>query len=410
LKVMVDSLRVKKDSQSKKIGILTQPLHNNYGGLLQAYALQKIIKSFGHDAWIINRKFNKRGFLKKLKSSAKVFIHGYLLNKKDFIIRFPSTKEELQINRYTTYFKNKYISPITPIIDTNDGMYALPQDDFDAYVVGSDQVWRPKYSPNIKNFFLDFLEDKREIKRIAYAASFGVSEWEFSKQETERCSSLVKKFDAVSVRESSGIKLCHENLGVEAIHVLDPTLLLEPHDYSALILNENESEIKVSLMTYVLDRNEEKERFIQKASQELHLDLLSELQIQPLTVGNRKKIQNCIYHPVTKWLRGIRDAEFVITDSFHGCALSILFNKPFIAIGNARRGLTRFESLLQLFGLEERLVTDINNVKNNLFYDKIEWNRVNDILADERAKSIKFLQDGLKDSLLIQSTQSSGVD
>ncbi|MCP2043981.1 polysaccharide pyruvyl transferase family protein [Pontibacter sp. HSC-36F09] len=382
--------------QYRKVGILTQPLHNNYGGLLQAYALQKTIKSFGHDAWIINRKYNRRGLLKELKSYAEVFIQGHILNNKDFVIQYPTRKEKLKIGKHTAYFTDKYISPITSLIDSDDSMYMLQKEDFDAYVVGSDQVWRPKYSPNITNFFLDFLDDKKKIKRIAYAASFGVSDWEFTRQETEKCSTLIKKFDTVSVRETTGVALCYENLGVEAIRVLDPTLLLEPQDYSMLIQQENEPKIEGTLMTYVLDRDAEKDCFIHNVANELNLTLLSEMQIKPFTIENRKEIQNCIFPPITKWLRGIRDAEFVITDSFHGCALSILFNKPFLAIGNERRGITRFESLLQLFGLEERLITDITNIKRKLILETIDWRKVNDILAYERAKSIKFLQDELK--------------
>ena len=96
---------------------------------------------------------------------------------------------------------------------------------FDAFVVGSDQVWRPRYNAYIPNLFLDFTEGM-SVKRIAYAASFGTDQWEFSAEQTTISSFLAKKFDIVSVREASGIQLCKQNLGVDAIQVLDPSLLL----------------------------------------------------------------------------------------------------------------------------------------------------------------------------------------
>lgn len=381
--------------QIKKVGILTQPLHNNYGGLLQAYALQKTIKNLGYDVWIINRDHNKRGLIKRLKTHTELFINKYVLNKKNTLIRYPSKKEKLLIGKNTIYFKNKYITPITPVIDSNAGMHLLNEANFDAYVVGSDQVWRPKYSPNIKNFFLDFVDGTKKVSKVAYAASFGVSDWEFNRQETSRCSGLVKDFNAVSVRETSGIPLCDQYLGVKAIQVLDPTLLLEPNDYSLLIQNENEPQLEGSLMTYVLDRNYEKEKFIETIAQKLNLKLSNEMQFQPLTIENRNDIEKCIYPTVTKWLMGLRDAEFVITDSFHGCAFSILFNKPFLVLGNERRGLTRFESVLNLFNLKERLITDTENLKEDQISSVIYWDKINALLATEREKSLKFLQDKL---------------
>src|SRR5690606_19965537 len=96
---------------------------------------------------------------------------------------------------------------------------------YDAVIVGSDQTWRPRYSPNIYNYFLDFLRDEN-VRRIAYASSFGTDKWEYNDKQTDRCSKLAKEFDMISVREKSGVDLCIRHLGVEALAVLDPTLLL----------------------------------------------------------------------------------------------------------------------------------------------------------------------------------------
>ncbi|WP_299762117.1 polysaccharide pyruvyl transferase family protein [uncultured Pontibacter sp.] len=382
-------------NQPKKIGILTQPLHNNYGGLLQAYALQQTLKSFGYTVWIINRIYNRKKISKRIKAYLKMIFHGYLLNNKNYKLSILTAEQEQKVGMHTSYFKHKYIAPITPAIDTNAGMQQLNNDNFDAYVVGSDQVWRPKYSPNISNYFLDFIEGNNQVRKITYAASFGVSNWTFNKKHTERCARLAKKFHAVSVRESSGKILCKQHLGIEATQVLDPTLLLKPNDYYKLIQNENEPEVDGTLMTYVLDNDIDKEQLINEVANILNLKPFTVTQNKPLTIGNKKDLENCAYPPVTRWLRGVMDAKFVICDSFHGCAFSILFNKPFLALGNRKRGLARFESILKMFDLEERLITDTKHIDYNLLNKPIDWDRVNQVLANERANSLKFLQNEL---------------
>jgi len=104
----------------------------------------------------------------------------------------------------------------------------------------------------------------------------------------------------------------------------------------------------------------------------------------------RKGINDCVFPPVEEWIRGFIDAEFVVTDSFHGTVFSILFNKPFVSIGNKGRGLSRFTSLLKMFKLENRLIfnSEYCNLDN---LNSIDWERTNSILRDKREKSLRFL-------------------
>ena len=132
---------------------------------------------------------------------------------------------------------------------------------YDAYVVGSDQCWRPRYNAFLSSMFLDFVKGEK-TKRIAYAASFGTDQWEFTQEMTSICVPLAQKFDFVSVREDSGLKLCKEHLGVNAVHVLDPTLLLTKEDYTHLIKAENEPQSKGTLFNYILDPDAAKSAFI----------------------------------------------------------------------------------------------------------------------------------------------------
>ena len=370
-----------------KIGILTQPLKTNYGGLLQAYALQKTLKTLGHEAWIINRDYSKLSLKKKLFNVIKRRIPVG-----NFSIQ-PNTTENEIIGQHTSYFKNKYIGSITEKFTQSSEMKKLNNLGFDAYVVGSDQVWRPKYSPGITNYFLDFESGEKEKKKLSYAASFGVDNWEFSEEETIECTMLAQKFDAISVREDSGLNLVKEYLKNEAVHVLDPTMLLDTQDYIELMEREGESQSEGNLMTYVLDITDEKRKFIKDIGENLKLVPFTVMQQEKFS--SMKRIQNSIFPPVTKWLRGFKDAEFVITDSFHGCAFAILFNKPFLALGNRKRGIARFTSLLNMFKLEERLILDDFTFNEKLIKNKIDWENVNTIMNREREKSINFLKNNL---------------
>ena len=375
-----------------KIGILTQPLLNNYGGLLQAYAMQSVLKSLGHDAWIIDREYKKSSLVRTILLNVKRFlITRKILNRPNSIFQ-PSLIEENIINENTTYFKQTYINPITLPINSDKVMRKLKSLNFDGYLVGSDQVWRPKYSPNILNYFLDFVEDSSVVKKISYAASFGVSEWEFNSKDTLLCKKLIHKFDAVSVREKSGVQLCKEHFDIEAVHNIDPTMLIEVDTYTKLIKAENEPNNLGTLMLYILDSSKEKDVLISKVEGKLDLISFTVMAKNKLKRDSYKNIQDCILPSVTKWLKGFEDAKFVITDSFHGCVFSILFNKPFIAIGNKERGVARFYSLLKLFGLENRLITDLNDITDELIFDQINWPLVNTILKEEREKSTSFLR------------------
>lgn len=383
-----------------KIGILTQPLHNNYGGLLQAYALQIVLTKMGHEVWIINRVSKKPSIMRKLASVGKRIILKFLFHKKEIAIFTstfkPSKKEEKIIASYTSQFIDKQFPKVTKKIILNKDLMKLNKQNYEAFIVGSDQVWRPCYSPCITNYFLDFAENNNSVKKIAYAASFGVNFWEFNEKQTKICSRLAKKFDAISVREDSGVALCEKYLKVSTTHVLDPTMLLDNTDYIQLVKSEHEPPVEGDLMTYILDMTPEKKQLIDSVSKKLGLAPFSVMPKIKLTKKTRDKIDECIYPPVTKWIRGFCDAKFVITDSFHGCVFSILFNIPFIVIGNFKRGLARFDSLLKTFELEERLLLDVKNFDFNLLNKQIDWQYINKRLNEERENSYNFLQTNLK--------------
>jgi hypothetical protein len=375
-----------------KIGIVTLPFNWNYGGILQTYALQLALKDLGHEPFTINRDTVLTSFkLKVLLIIRRSILR--IIGKKVIVRPWPTKTEEKIIRQHTDKFISEYIAT-THLLKSETDFANLEKYKFEAFICGSDQVWRPKYSPVLENHFLGFLDKKSTVKRIAYAASFGVDNWEFSEKQTVSCSELAGLFNAISVREDSGINLCEKYLKVKAEQVLDPTMLITKEKYVGLVEKEKLVPFSGKLFNYVLDITPEKSKFIENVAERLGLVAFSSTAKSFRDLG-KKRLKECIFPPVTQWIRGFMDAEFVITDSFHGTVFSIIFNKNFISIGNATRGMTRFTSLLKTFGLEERLILEINEHALQIADSPIDFKKVNEILETEREKSITFLKNAL---------------
>ena len=373
-----------------RIGVLTLPLHNNFGGILQAYALQQVLNNLGHDTVLIDKsKYVSLGpWYKKYPIYFKRTIHKYVM-RKDIVVKADVEQNRIPktIAKHTDLFIDKYIKRFFTKDFSN-----IKKEYFDVIIVGSDQIWRPKYFFSaIENAYLDFAKEWN-IKRIAYAASFGTEDWEYTDEQTINCAALLKKFNAVSVRESSATKLCKENLGVEALHVLDPTMLLEKDEYINLFKETETAKSDGNLFCYILDSGTEKDDIINT--------IATEKRVKPFYVNSKYEdlaapLVERIQQPVEKWLRAFHDAEFIITDSFHACVFSIIFNKPFIVYGNKERGMARFESLLKIFELEERMVSTKKEAIEAI-NRPIDWEKVNSIHSQWKEKSITFLTENLK--------------
>ena len=356
---------------SMRIGILTSPIANNLGGIMQNFALQQTLKDMGHTPitidiyapysrlrWVAGRL---KGALTKSIVNVPYPWHGRIGSRKVLQFAFKHIDRTRPYQRIDSSIIDKY--------------------NLDAVIVGSDQVWRLKYNHDISTMFLDFTESYN-IKRIAYAASFGIEQWDYPEALTRRCIELIKSFDAVSVRESSDVDLCREHLNAEATHVLDPTLLLDRKVYLNLCLDIPPAN-KNFLFAYVLDITEKKIEAITRYAQMLNLNLV--LKSAENNLNNNDTIES--------WISCFRDASFVITDSYHGTLFSIIFNKDFITINNPNRGQSRFKSILRLFSLNDRL-KNVNNILDN--HDIIDWEGINHQLVKKRQESIRFLQDNLK--------------
>lgn len=369
-----------------KIGILSLNPGHNYGGILQSYALQTILERMGHEVKVFCRK-------RQLQPSFS------LRNIPRYCVRlFRNIFYISDVPVFAEYKYNKRQKGLFYCCKLNLRNIASFKDvqpkEFDAFVVGSDQVWRPRYfehqfSTSIENAFLAFAHSWN-IKRVAYAPSFGVDEWEYTPEQTQRCGMFLSHFDALSVREKSGIALCREHLGrKDAVQLCDPTMLLKREDYEKLITPQTPPS-RGNLLVYCLDKSEELDKLVSRISKEKNLVPFNTLaKTTPDATYEERQMPT-----VESWLRAFKDAEFVITDSFHACVFSLIFKKPFLVIGNLNRGMSRFESLLATFGQEERLLRNAADYNDEHSYPSFD--NVDTVFAELRSKSFNFIKESLQ--------------
>ena len=284
-------------------------------------------------------------------------------------------------------FFDKYIVPRSKPLFSSKAFTKYVSGRYDAVIVGSDQVWRPDYGPHIQDFFFADIKDEKLI-RMSYAASFGNENPAYSDEEIVSCKKAVTLFKAVSVREQSGlgiIKSFDWKTISEPQFVLDPTFLLDIEVYESLLSGYKEPKTKGKLFNYVLDTNTQTSAIISESSRINKLDVFGVVDIQ----------KGSVYLPsIEDWLCFIRDASFVVTDSFHGMVFSILFKKDFIVCPNIQRGTDRFISLLGLFGLQERIVADEQQVESCV-KTPINWAKIEEVLRVERSKSLNYIRENL---------------
>lgn len=429
-----------------KVAIFTLPLVNNYGGILQAYALQRALESYGFEAPVVNLKIRQRG----------LFSRDYLKFLLAKLIYFKKYKNaEFSTLRYyadTQRFIAQNIETTREIYSPAALKRLFEQEKFGACVLGSDQVFNPPYFDAFENDFSLGFAPQSCIK-IAYAASFGGESFKGAR-DLELHKANLAKFKAISVRERNGTALCESVFGIsDAAFVLDPTLLAgrevfekfispagaassvkpsaaefaqsdagraEADDVQIAIcaasqetkaaktrgaaqnLNGAAADIadtafsaqdacenavratnaaqKGQIFAYILDQNERKSEILKSVSEREGL-------------GVREVNDKANRVSIEEWLSLIAGAQLVITDSFHGCAFSILFNKPFFAFINENRGSSRFYSLFESFELQDRVIKSASDVSLS---KQVDWARVNEILSRRREASREFLISNLR--------------
>lgn len=354
-----------------KLGIITFHRARNYGAVLQAYALNKATQDLGFDSEVIDYRYNKVEkdyLLFKSKNKKKII--------KD-IINYPIKKTKWK----------KFDDFIQKNVKTSDRVYVSEKDFkeankiYDCYLTGSDQVFNLKMTDNDKNYFLDFVEDS--TKKNSYAASFGQKELPEEKKEIYK--NLLSDFNQISVRENDAIVLVDDLISKKARIDVDPSFLLNKEQWEKISAKPKVKDKYILL--FVMQKNDTIFKFAEELSRTTGYKIIfiSEGYKRLLNAKHKRTVSP------EEWLGYFLNAEYIVTNSFHGLAFSINFNKKFFveyqkppATGNSR-----LETILKEYKLQERLIKD---GKNDAINHDIDWEYVNSKLNENKKKSIDYLK------------------
>ncbi|HJD47123.1 MAG TPA: Coenzyme F420 hydrogenase/dehydrogenase, beta subunit C-terminal domain [Candidatus Mediterraneibacter norfolkensis] len=349
------------------IGLVSNYLAVNFGGSLTQYALYNVLKDLGYSVGMIERPYSAHG--KADDDDLKKVYLECPYDKEDLIPRCSNREEMRQLNSVCRQF-----------------------------VVGSDQLFQyALYQELDKLVSLSWVKDRK--KKTAYAASFGHNRIWGNINELAELGYFLQKYDAFSVREKDAVQLCQKHFGVEAEWVLDPVFLCDKEVYTRLAEKSPRKRDGGYIASYILDPSSDRKKILEKVMAEtgLSVEIFSEMRhsveyVEPL--GDL----NVVMMKSEERLESIMHCEYFVTDSFHGTCLAIIMNKPFISILNTKRGGSRFTSLLEIFGLKERLIRDSRDLekRSSIIKKKIDYKAVNLILQKEKERSLTWLKEKLK--------------
>lgn len=340
----------------------------NYGSCLNGYAVYKILKSFGLSVLMLNK-------------------HNAQSNDWEIV------------NTHNAKFIKKFYpeNEVSPIIPFNE-LYKLNYY-CDTFLAGSDQIWN--YGINRifdMAFMLNFVDNSK--KKISFGTSFGHGTDGTPKAQLPYLQELLKRFDSISLREESGVEICKNIYGVDATQVLEPVFCLDASEYRELSKLSNISESEPYILTYILDPTPEKRQAIEYYSKISGRKVINVLDGDPRVYEKNKKILDLpnIMGKISAedLMKLYLESSFVISDSFHGTAFAIIFNKPFLAIANAKRGIVRFKELLGKFNLLNRLALNQDQIPlNSSFLDEIDYSSINTHIREDRDRSISWLKNAI---------------
>lgn len=347
-----------------KIAVITYHYSNNKGAFMQAYALCRYLREQGHELSLIDVRQKENASFGIIGKIVKSIIVGSRLKKDMRELYPPLTKR---------YYSIEDLQQDPPVAD--------------CYIVGSDQVWNPNISKELMlAYFLDF--GKKDVMRISYASSFGLSEWIIRDNSVNNhIKDLLSSYKGLSVREKEGQALCEQVFGCKPIIVLDPTFL--NLEYNGIVGN---CKPRKEILCYKINKTEDFWTFAPLIGKEMGL---------PLALLNynlpHKNFKYCFPPSLKTWMRRIATASFVLTDSFHGVAFSIINKKQFAVVLNHNDRDSRLINVIRLFHLEDRMFNSVEEMVNDLRWkSQIDYDAVSKILEKERGKSQRYLLDALK--------------
>ena len=362
----------------KKVGIITFHRAVNYGACLQAYALKETLKEIGADAELIDYRSEdvEDIYFKIIRKN--ISIKTLVKN----IITWPVQKRR---NSMFSSFLERYLLQNTPCsIHTTEELKNVA-DKYDLFISGSDQVWSPLCAANDKTYMLDFVSDSQ--KKYSYAASFGVVDDKYLSDE--KIKQLLDSYAFLSVREQKGIEIIHQMLGKEsdkklAQHV-DPTFLLPKEKWLALT---KPVEKEKYLFIYSLSMPKEIIDYAEELAEQMGLTIKCFTLNNVYSMMNPKRVING--SPID-FLSYIAGAEYVVTNSFHGTAFSIIFNKNFSVVKNVnpQHDNSRLTNILRMLGLEKRL-SGVDTTAEVI--EPIDYDQVNERVKKMQCESREYLR------------------
>lgn len=386
----------------KKVGMAIVTYVNNFGSFLQSYATKEAIEKLGYKTEVINiegvqaeiNKARKRYFFSRCLNPNE--IRSYIVTLKGIVRKKTDKKYANQIeirNKVFREFKNSYFV-FSPSHSSWKKIGKYCEEEYDSVLVGSDQLWRPA---NIEGNYYTLNYVPLEMNKIAYATSFGVAK--LQKKQANKAKVFIPRIQNLSVREETGQKLVRELTGLEAKIVCDPTMLLSREEW-----DKHLGERKIShkyILCYFLGNNERYPEFAKKMKKKTGLSLVGLVHC----AGFNKNVD--IYYDETPFDIGpfdfinlIKNAEYVLTDSFHCCVFSILFEKTFYAFRRFKDGdemstNNRLTTLFSWIGISNRILNG-NEVITEKMLEPMMYNEVNDRLIKKRNESLQFLKESLE--------------
>lgn len=342
-----------------KILILTHPLGTNYGGMMQCYALKTILERMGHSIEVMDRRTYLPFYKRILRSFLAMVGHPRYNNPK-----FKKMRP----------FVSKYLK-LTPALYTSKACTSYcKKNNINAIVVGSDQVWRRDFALKYGyDYFLSFAPNS--VKRVSYAASMGFSEWQYNEKETELIKENLQSFTGISLREEDVIKVFHENTALLPENVLDPTLLLNSNEYEALC-SPRLVDGKYIFVYWLWNKTK------------IYEALKAVPKLEQYKVIDLSMLEGHDFCSVSDWLSYIKYADYVITDSFHGCAFSIVYERPFNYVHKPEVFDGRRSSLFSFLNIDpEKMI--LGNIKN-------EYSVINETKRVLQDAAIRYLENSLK--------------
>lgn len=360
-----------------KVGIVTLYGNFNYGNRLQNYALQETLKKLGHEPKTLVIK-NEDNILKEILKK--------FLEKQNDKLKIKKLKDIKREKNFDKFNKEKINEDVKRAIE---GKFDEELNkSYDYFIVGSDQVWNPNFwnekkdGKEFNNFLLKFVDPR---KRISYAASFGVNHldkyWEDAFKEE------LKYFKAISLREEEGKKIV-DRLSIKNTEVvLDPTMLLTKEEWLKFEEKVNNLPSKYILVFFLGNLDDETNTYIENIAKINNLEILDMMSLSNIDIYSANPAQ-LIYI--------IRNAELVITDSFHLTVFSIIFQRAFLSLKRKQQGMkdmaSRLITLLKKFKLEKRMeFLEVDDIF------KCSFEEAEKILKIEGENSINFLRKALED-------------